>query len=137
MCQDASSHPIAVGVVVAVQKVGEGTLSKIDGGALSHLMQKCLRSVAHEFMIEGIKISSSLYHLWDAACSQVASKRLGFFFLCVICTAGEMGFEVHEECAWVLVGSLVTIEYSYFGRKKWRQPEKRSKKNPKKLAKIP
>ena len=28
----------------------------------------------------------------------------------------------------VLVGSLVTIEYSHFSRKKWRKPEKRGKK---------
>ena len=32
-----SSCPITVGVIVAVLKVGGGTLSKINGGALSHL----------------------------------------------------------------------------------------------------
>ena len=42
-CRDALSCPIAVGVVVAVQKVGggiSGTLSRIFGLARSHLMQK-------------------------------------------------------------------------------------------------
>ena len=37
-CQDASSHQFVVGIIVAVQKVGGGTSSKIDGGAPSHLM---------------------------------------------------------------------------------------------------
>ena len=36
-CRDASSHSITVGIIVAVQKVGGGTSSKINGGALSHL----------------------------------------------------------------------------------------------------
>ena len=44
-------------------KVGGGTLSKIDGGAPSHLTQKCLRSVAHKFVISGVNISSLSYHL--------------------------------------------------------------------------
>ena len=36
-CRDALSRPFVVGIVVAVQKVGWGTSSKIDGGVLSHL----------------------------------------------------------------------------------------------------
>ena len=36
-CQDTLSCPIAIGVVMAVQKVDWGTSSKIDGGALSYL----------------------------------------------------------------------------------------------------
>ena len=42
-CQDMSSCPIAVGIVVAVQKVGggtSGTLRRIFGLAPSHLTQK-------------------------------------------------------------------------------------------------
>ena len=69
-----------------------------------------------------------------AARSQVASKRLTFSFLRVICTVGETGFEVHEECIRVLVGSSVTVEYSHFRRKKWRKYEIRVKENPKKYA---
>ena len=82
MCRDASSRPIAVGVVVAVRKVGWGTSSKIDGGALSHLTQKCLRRVTHEFMISGVEILSSSYHLsamlptprWQASDSHFPSS---------------------------------------------------------------
>ena len=41
--QDMSLHPIAVGIIIAVQKVGggiSGTLSRIFRLAHSHLMQK-------------------------------------------------------------------------------------------------
>ena len=77
-----SSHSIAVGVVVAVRKVGGGTSSKIDGGVPSHLMQKCLHSVAHKFMILGVEVSSSSYHLsamlpaprWQASNSHFPSS---------------------------------------------------------------
>ena len=54
MCRDASSHPIAVGVIVAVQKVGggiSGTSSRIFG--LAHTVaQKTVPMFGHFVMFE-------------------------------------------------------------------------------------
>ena len=62
MCRDMLSCPIAVGIIV--------------------LMQKCSRSVAHEFVILGVEVSSLSYHLsamlpaprWQASDSHFPSS---------------------------------------------------------------
>ena len=84
-CQDVLSCPIAIGVIMAVQKVGGGTsgaLRRIFRLAPSHLTQKCLCSVAHEFVISGVEVLSSSYHLsvmlpaprWQASDSHFSSS---------------------------------------------------------------
>ena len=87
-CRDASSRPCVArsrGVVVAVLTARgsfSGISSRILGDAPSHLTQKCLRSVAHEFVISGVEISSSSYHLsamlpaprWQASDSDFSSS---------------------------------------------------------------
>ena len=60
------------GVVMAVQTMEGshlGISSRVEGDALSHLTQKCLRKVVHNVRTSGAEFSKFLYH--SSACEYV------------------------------------------------------------------
>ena len=114
-----------------------GTLSRIFGLAPSHLTQKCLSSVAHEFMILGIEISSLSYHLFVMLPTPRWQTRDSHFPSSVQCVwqVKQVSRYVRNACR-ASLGHWSPWNMHIFSRGKWGEPEKRSKKYLKKLLKI-